>query len=334
MSKATLIFNPVAGVMDWRQMVHAVVELCRRRGWTIDVQSTTHPGHATELARSASQQGSAIALVAGGDGTINEAVNGLVGSETALAPLPIGTANCLAKELRLPQWNLLQRNGLLEATAKLLAGSAYAVDVGLCRTAQPTAVSSWGKATSTRHWLLWASVGFDSYVVHHVEPRSRQFKRFGKLAYTAKTLSLLPGFSGIEAQVSVDGQRVEGEFVLINVSNSRWFAGGDLHLNPSGRLDDGLFEVWLIRGHAWPEVLRSGVDIVRQIHPHQPQVDTLRGRQIEITTKRPYPAHLDGEPAFTTPIECELLPKALLLLAPAVTPEGLFSYSGKELHSQ
>lgn len=322
MSHLTLIFNPVAGTIDWRQMVQAVSEHCRRRGWSVDLQLTAYSGHATELARTAARHGHKLVLAAGGDGTINEVVNGLVGSETILAPLPIGTANCLAKELRLPQLNLLQRNALLEATAKLLDGTVHAVDVGQCQAEGSLA---------TRYWLLWASVGFDSYVVHHVEPRSRQFKRFGKLAYTAKTLSLLAGFSGIEAQVKVDGRSVESEFLLINVSNARWFAGGDLRLNPTGVLDDGLFEVWLIRGHAWPDLLRSGIDIVRQIHPHQPQVDKLRGQQIEIIAKRPYPTHLDGEPAYTTPIRCALLPKALQLLTPAATSSGLFSYRGERL---
>lgn len=332
MSNATLIFNPVAGVIDWRQAVQAVAELCRRRGWSIELQATAHPGHATELARTAARRGHKLVLSAGGDGTINEVLNGLVGSETALAPLPIGTANCLAKELRLPQFNLLQRNALLEATTKLLDGAIHAVDLGYCQSEGSSATKS--GTLSARYWLLWASVGFDSYVVHHVEPRSRQFKRFGKLAYTAKTLSLLPGFSGIEARVTVDGRSVEGEFLLINISNARWFAGGDLHLNPTGILDDGAFEVWLIRGHAWPDLVRSGIDIVRQIHPYQPQVVKLRGQQIEITTKRPYPTHLDGEPAFTTPIRCTLLPKALQLLTPAVTPNGLFVYHGEKLRRQ
>ncbi|MFN8446413.1 MAG: diacylglycerol kinase family protein [Caldilineaceae bacterium] len=334
MSHGTLIFNPVAGAIDWRRMVKAVDELCRHRGWSIELQSTARPGHATELARTAARHGHKLVLAAGGDGTINEVVNGLVGSETILAPLPIGTANCLAKELRLPQLNLLQRNALLDATAKLLDGTVHAVDIGQCQPERSLAATSKSELPATRYWLLWASVGFDSYVVHHVEPRSRQFKRFGKLAYTAKTLSLLPGFSGIEARVKVDSHSVEGEFLLINVSNARWFAGGDLRLNPTGVLDDGLFEVWLIRGHAWPDLLRSGIDIVRQIHPHQPQVDKLRGQQIEIITKRPYPTHLDGELAYTTPIRCALVPKALQLLTPTATSSGLFSYRGERLHGQ
>lgn len=321
MSEATLIFNPMAGLHDSRSTLNALAEMLRHRGWQIDVHATNHSGHATELARAAALKKQPLVFALGGDGTINEVVNGLVGSETILAPLPVGTANCLAKELKLTGFSPQQDN-LIGATEALLDGLVHAVDVGRCIT----------HGSLPRYWLLWASVGFDSYVVHHVEPRSRQFKRFGKLAYTAKTLSLLPGFSGMEGRVTVDGDSVAGEFLLINVSNARWFAGGELYLNPFGKLDDGNFEVWLIHGHAWPELVRSGIDIVRQIHARQPQIQTLRGRHIEIVTTRPQPAHMDGEPAQTTPLTCDLIPGALQLLTPRLSPKELFQNQGLVLN--
>ena len=321
MQEASLIFNPMAGMASSHESVRLVAELWRQQGWRVEICPTQHAGHATELARVAATANQRLVIVAGGDGTINEVVNGLVGSETILAPLPMGTANCLAKELNLTSFANQQRKGLYAMTNALLTGEVHKVDVGRCTMPQ----------SPPRHWLLWASVGFDSYVVHQIEPRSRQFKRFGKLAYTAKTLSLLPGFSGMQGRVTVDGKRVESEFLLINVSNARWFAGGELYLNPYGKMDDGIFEVWLIHGHAWPELVRSGIDIVRKIHPSQPQIQMLSGKHIEIETLRPQPAHLDGEPADSTPILCDVVPKALRLLTPRNTAIGLFQEASQPM---
>ena len=111
----------------------------------------------------------------------------------------------------------------------------------------------------------------------------------------------------------------------------RWFAGGELLLNPLGVMDDGIFEVWLFHGASWPEVLRCGIDIARQIHLRQPQVNILRGRHIEITTRNPKPAHLDGEPANLAPLTCQIAPRSLLLLTPTNTADGLFLHAGERL---
>ncbi len=314
---ATLIFNPHAGFWEWHQLVTEVARFWQQRGWQVIVQPTAYGGHATELASAAVRANHGLVFAVGGDGTLNEVANGLVNTETVLAFLPVGTANSFARELGAPRPNFLNPKWLLETSALLAAGRIQRVDMGCC--------------DNGRYWLLWASTGVDAFVVDQIEPRSKLFKRMGPAGYVAKALLALPAFSGIQATVTVDEQTVTDNFLLINVSNCRMFAGGELHLNSYGLLDDGLFEVWLFRGRDWPDVLRYTVEIGLQQHASNPNVQKIQGRRVTITTATPKPFHLDGEPIGTTPFTCEIKPGVLRLLTPNTAPADLFSKRGQAI---
>ncbi len=314
-NRATLIFNPHAGFGEWRQLVEKLVSFWQQQGWQVTLQPTTHSGHATELARSAAAAEHGLVFAVGGDGTLNEVANGLVNTETVLAFLPVGTANSFARELGAPRPNLLNPKWLLDASVTLAAGHIQRVDMGLC--------------DNGRYWLLWASTGIDGFIVDRIEPRSKLFKRLGPAGYATKALLALPAFSGVQATVTVDDQTVSDDFLLINVSNCRMFAGGELRLNTYGVLDDGLFEVWLFRGHDWPDVLRYTAAIGLEQHARDPKVQKIRGRRVSITTSTEAPYHLDGEPAGVTPFTCEIKPGVLRLLVPNTAPSHLFCKPGQ-----
>ncbi|CAN5378323.1 diacylglycerol kinase family lipid kinase [soil metagenome] len=314
-NQATLIFNPHAGFWEWRQLVDEVAHFWQQRGWQVSIQPTQYGGHATELARAAVAANHGLVFAVGGDGTLNEVANGLVHSETVLAFLPVGTANSFARELGGPRPNLLNPKWLLDTSMMLTSGYIQRVDMGRC--------------DNGRYWLLWASTGVDAFMVDQIEPRSKLFKRMGPAGYLAKALLALPTFSGIQSTVTVDDQSVTDDFLLINVSNCRMFAGGELHLNTYGLLDDGLFEVWLFRGSDWPDVLRYTVEIGLQQHASNPNVIKIRGRRVTIATARPQPFHLDGEPSGTTPFTCEIMPGVLRLLTPSTAPPDLFCKPGQ-----
>jgi diacylglycerol kinase family enzyme len=188
-----------------------------------------------------------------------------------------------------------------------------------------------GKCDNGRHWMLWASAGIDGFVVKRIEPRSRWFKRLGPIGYALKVLFFLPGFSGVRATVVVDNQVIEGDFLLINVSNCRMFAGGELPLNRGAVLDDGQFEVWLFRGRHWSTAARYIMEIGLESHVCNPNVHVWIGRYVAVETHPPTPFHLDGEPVNNTPFSCELKPKALRLLVPDTTPANLFANRGEAL---
>jgi YegS/Rv2252/BmrU family lipid kinase len=318
---ATLIYNPHAGHDDWQRQIDEIAGFWRAQGWQVTLQTTQGPGHATALAADAAALGQQVVLSAGGDGTLHEIVQGLAGTSCILAPLPAGTTNCLTRDLGLPKSDSGNPHWLLEAAQALLGGRVQAVDVGLCNDGRHNG----------RHWLLWAGVGIESRIVEFVEPRSALLKRFGLSGYIAKAAWPFLTFDGLAGRVVVDGQAIEGHFLSVTVCNSRIFAGGLLNLNPGGVLDDGLFEVWALRGRFAPRMALHSLAIAIQAHSQRSDIHCLRGRHVIVEPAAPQAYHLDGELHYSTPITCRVQPGALRLLAPSTAPAGLFSQPGEPL---
>jgi YegS/Rv2252/BmrU family lipid kinase len=313
--RAVLIYNPMAGFGEWDEIVRNIAIFWRQHGWDVQLQATTHGGHASELARAAVESGAGLVLAAGGDGTLNEVANGLAGSDTVLALLPVGTANSFAKELGLPRPSRFHLERLTKTSQKLMRGRVQRVDLGRC--------------ADGRHWLLWAGTGVDGFIVEQIEPRSTLFKRFGPAGYLFKALLTLPEFPGMHATITVDERTIEGDFVLITATNCRLFAGGELTLNKQGVLDDGVIEVWCFRGEEWPEIMRYTVEVGLHTHTRNPNIEILAGRAVSIITEPSMPYHVDGEPAGNTPLDFTVEPGALRLLVPDTAPRDLFRAAGE-----
>ena len=314
---AHLIYNPHAGYGTAELWIMRAADSWRRRGWRVDLRPTQHAEHATALARAAADAGVRLVFAAGGDGTLNEVANGLVHTDTIMAPLPVGTANSFAKELNMPLPDRLNPGRLIQAADALAAGRVQRMDIGFC--------------APDRYWLLWASAGADSYVVDHIEPRTWLFKQFGPAGYAVKGFSLLPTFPGMKATVTIDDQTIFDEFVTITISNCRLFGGGELRLNPYARLDDGEFEVWLLRGRNWADALQHLWKVTLEIHIDDPNITVIRGRQVTVESEPIMPYQVDGEPIGETPLTCTIQPSALRLLVPNTAPRSLFTQPGEVL---
>ncbi|HHY56984.1 MAG TPA: diacylglycerol kinase family lipid kinase [Chloroflexi bacterium] len=312
--QATLIYNPHAGFDDWQLHIEATAQYWQAREWEVSLRQTEYPVHATELAAAAARAGHQLVLVAGGDGTIHEVANGLLGSTTVLAPLPAGTTNCLTRDLGLPTPGNGNPSWLLEASERLLAGHVQAMDVGEC--------------SNGRSFLLWAAVGLDSRIVESVEPRSRLLKRFGIAGYVAKATLPFLTYQGRHTRVSVDSESVEGDMLAVIVSNTRLYAGGLFNLSPQSVFDDGKLDVWILRGRYSPRMLLHSAFIVAGRHTRRPDIIHLSGRHVIVETDRPQPFHLDGELNRSTPIACTVEPGRLRILAPQGAAADLFKQEG------
>lgn len=315
---ATIIYNPLAGPADLAPAIDPVAHFWTERGWLVYLQPTGYAGHAVELARAAAAANHDLVLAAGGDGTLGEVANGLAGSQTIMAPLPMGTGNSFAKELKMPRRGPLNPDGLLEASQSLCRGRVQKMDLGRF-------------TDNGRYYLLWASAGIDSYLVDQIEPRSKLSKRLGASGYLLQSFLILPGYTSMAARVEVDGRIIHGKFLMVTVSNCRLYAGGELMLSPAAQLDDGQLEVWLFRGRGMPAAMQYALKVALGRHSLDPRTTMLTGRRVSVQTSEPSPFHCDGDPAGSTPFSCELVPGALRLLAPDTTPPGLFHRPGKAL---
>jgi len=307
--RARLIYNPTAGPRNVQGDLKRIHSYLRSRGWSIDLQMTEKSGDATNLSKTAAQSDFDAVIVAGGDGTVNEAVNGLAGTQTALGVLPVGTGNLWAKQLGIPTYTLTNPLRLQEAATGLAEGSIRLVDVG---------------QVNDRYFLCWAGIGLDAQVTTEMEPRPRHTKRLGMLPYVVATVLVAREFQGVRTRVYLDGSLVRGRTLLILISNIRQYAGL-LHISQEARVDDGLLDIFVFKGLGFPYAVRHLLKMLSRRCLDDPRIVQRQARRIKVLTEYAVPVQVDGDPIGTTPITLRIVPHALKVLVPPSAPQELFT---------
>ncbi len=308
-----------------------VADFWRTRQWGVVIRPTEAVGHAMTLAREAAAAEHGLVLAAGGDGTLGEVTNGLAGSPSVMAPLPLGTANSFARELNMPLPGLLSPHRLLQAIDVLAAGRVQEMDLGYTAVGGGTVGGGTVGGGNGRYWLLWTGVGADGYLVNELEPRPKWTKRVGPISYVFQGVPVLLRLPPMTAVVEVDGKTFQDEYLLVLISNSRRYVGGMVELSPQAYLDDGLFEVWLLHGRGVLPIAHYLAQAKFGDLANQPGVVRLLGKHIAIQTTTPWPVQTDGEPAGHTPLTVSLKARALRLLVPSTAPSDLFTCPGVPL---
>lgn len=299
---ATLIFNPAAGQRPMRAALHKAVGRLAEAGWTVHWRETTPTISALHLAREAVAAGSGTVIAAGGDGTINEVINGIVGSGVRLGVLPVGTANIWAVETKIASAPPLLAQNLDYATDVLLDGVTLNIDLGMA---------------GGRYFLLMAGIGFDALVTRLVEPSIK--RRVGGFAYAWTALREVWNFRGVRALIEVDDQTIRRRVLLVTISNSKLYAG--VPLAPTASLTDGFFDINIFAGRGWQALARHTLFVLLGQHPRAPEVITLRGRRVRIAGQNPLPVQVDAEPIGTTPMTFTVAPQIL----PAIVSRQVLS---------
>jgi YegS/Rv2252/BmrU family lipid kinase len=272
----------------------------RKQGWKAEIWYTQSSGDGEKLARKAVQQLVNLVIAAGGDGTINEIIQGLAGSETALGVLPGGTVNVWARELGIP---------LDDARARkiLVHGQTRRIDLG---------------SVNGRYFLLMAGIGFDGAVTQAVE--GKPLKRLGILGYTLAVLWLGPGYQGFPVVTKIDRYVVKTRAIQIVIGNTQLYAGA-IKITWQAKCDDGLLDLCIVRKRNLLGRLVVAKDfILRLSRRHQwVRYDTFKTLKIE--TPIPIPYQIDGEAGGFTPAEFSIAPGVLKVIVPQKTPAGLFT---------
>ena len=300
------IINPTAAHGKARARWAQLEGILRGAGLHFDVVLTQHVGHATALASQAAQQGHETVACMGGDGTVNEVLNGLMTHKTqpTLAVIPCGTGSDFAHVLKLP-------HAPQDVLALLQRGTTQAVDVGVvtCMNAGQTV---------QRYFINIAGVGFDAEVSAQMNQSS---KRDGSLAYFANVFKVLGRYKNKRATVILKNgaheQRVEGMFNAIVIANGQYFGGG-MWVAPHASLEDGLLDVILIGDVSRLEFVAAFPRIYRGSHLSHPKVSAFQASEIRIEPHPQTPALLqaEGELIGTAPATVKLLPRACRVLMP------------------
>ena len=310
MPRSLLIYNPTAGRFPLQPFVERAAKVLRTAGWNIELTRTHDKKHLTQVVEQAVNEKMEAVFIAGGDGTINQAVGALLGSQTALAVLPAGTANVWAQELGLPTLNWSNITALEESARRLAKGVIRDVDVGTCEDTP---------------FLLWASVGLDASVVHQLEPRKRIEKHFAVPHYAAAAVKQARSWQGMNLHITTESESISGHYMLAVVTNIHLYAGGLANLSPEARLDDGEMDLWLFSGESLTAAMRHMLALWSGEHVNSDMTRRVSFQKLTISSDTAMPVQVDGEPLNKIEkINISVKHRALRVLVPRETPQELF----------
>ena len=284
--ETVVILNPAARgdrAGHWRSRVEKVA-----RGATL--RATSRIGEAELLARKAAREGYKRIVAAGGDGTINEVVNGLAGSTAALGLLPIGTVNVFATELGLPSGDLKQ------CWQIICEGHTRTIDL-------PNA--------NGKHFVQLAGIGLDAQAVKETSVTLK--RSFGPLSYlvsAAQIASRPPPHLVIESK---GGKTLEGSFVLIG--NGRLY-GGPFPFFKRALIDDGLLDVVVFKRIGYLDIIRYLQDVIFSSSISMPDLEYFQTKRLRVSSEEQVPVEVDGELIGNCPVEFRMRERGLRVLAP------------------
>ena len=304
--RAVFVVNPASDGGGTGRSWPEIADAARRHGLQVVERLTESAGHATVLAREAVAAGEELVVAVGGDGTVNEVVNGFfdesgtsLGGAAALGVIERGTGCDFVRTFGIPKKTD-------RAVATIAAGKRRRIDVGRATCQGPA-------GPQVRMFANIASCGMSGAVAERANATSKRLG--GTPAFLFATVATFAGWRNVEFHVRADD--VERTLVANNVvcANCRYFGGG-MKIAPDALPDDGLLDVILVGDISKADFVLNLHRLYRGTLGRHAKVEILRARKIEITPVRTLPAEIDGEQPGTTPVTFEAVPGALDLIVP------------------
>jgi YegS/Rv2252/BmrU family lipid kinase len=280
----------------WPELAHRAARL----GLTGETLFSERPGHLTELARAAVDGGAALVVAVGGDGTMNEVVNGIAGRDVDFATIPIGTGMDFGRTYGIP-------TKFEDAVRVALEGAPRTIDAGR------VSFRTWGGDDAERWFANVGSVGMSGAVAQRANGMSKALG--GKATFFYALTRVFFEWENTEVTVRFDGQERRGRMHDVIVANGVWHGGG-MKLAPDARSDDGTFDVVLIGDVGKVDFLTTAPKLYKGKHVSHPKVEVLRTARVEVDAAEHLPIELDGEQVGTTPATFEVVPGAVRVRVP------------------
>ena len=303
---------PIVNPLRSRRAGHHLARMeavLRQHGLRFDVRLTDRKGHALELASQGVAEGYETMVAVGGDGTVNEMVNAVVGSSVTLGALPLGANNDFLRSLGIWSWQ--------EACEVLAAGEVRPLDAALAEYQDE------GGERKQRYYAVLGDVGFGSEVVRNTPHRLRHALG-GGLGYIVSLYRTAVGGRGGARSMKVwaDGQlRFDERLLLVEALNGM-YGGGGLKVAPRARMDDGLLDVFLVRELSWFKIWTLFPSIFRGTHIEHAKGEYFQVREVSIEAEQPVTLSVDGEVLGHTPGRFSVLPGALQVAWPQRQGQG------------
>ena len=289
--------------MRRERQIHAAANVLREGGIDVKLAPTTGPGAARDLARAAVTEGENLVLVCGGDGTVNEVLNGLVPGNATLGILPGGTANIIGKELRLP-------HDPVRAACEFPTWNSHRIALGK---------AIWGGASpstenQTRYFISVAGIGFDAYIVHSLSWSLKM--GWGVIGYGLEAVRQACRYSFPRFGALIDGADHQATFAVIHRAGhyAGWFP-----MAPNAGVFKPDFTACLFKSRSRARYVLYALAVLLGQHTRLADVELVEGFKIACTGQQTGKAiyfELDGELVGELPATFEIVPDALTVLAP------------------
>lgn len=284
-TRIVFIINPVSGVERKEYIITLIHETLKLSGIHYDIAYTSFAGHATELARQACEQKYDAVIAVGGDGTINEIAQALIKTKTALAIIPQGSGNGLARHLGIP----LRTE---DAIKRLLEPKKMLIDAA---------------TANGNHFFCTSGIGFDAHV--SASFAARTFRGLGGYAYF--TIKELFSYKPLTYTLEFDGQKIERDAFLIAFANASQY-GNDAYVAPQADIQDGKLDICIVRPFPKTQIPKLTWQLFKKKLPQNQYIETYKTDKVKISFSTAIPAHIDGESkGLGTSIEYKSISKAL-----------------------
>lgn len=267
--KIFLIINKYAGHGKGEQAVDIVVPYLKKNGRLVEYVFTNEPGHATDLAKKAVEQGYNLVVAVGGDGTVNEVALGIIGSSTPMGIIPMGSGNGLARELGISM-------NMKKSCRTLINGSNLLLDVCML---------------NDQRFLCTSGIGFDATIADKMSKSATR----GFLKYVQLVIQESIFFKPLDTKLRIDGILHQKPIFLITFANASQF-GNNAYIAPKANMTDGLIDVVIVNkfNKIWMPVF--AVALFTKLIPKLPFVEYYKAKQIELEIAKTSVFHFDGEP--------------------------------------
>jgi len=286
-----IVANPVAGRGRVGKLLPQIRQLFDQHNLKYEIALTEAPGHGTALAKEAAEKGWDNVIAIGGDGTMNEVLNGIMGTPASMGFVPLGTGNDLARSLGIPL-------DMKEAVTILAQGRTTPMDIGKDRDG---------------YFGIILGLGFPSDVMHHVNTTKNIFR--GSLAITASIIQVVNKLQPYPVHIELDDGKLDTTVMGIFILNTR-FTGGGLQIAPDAKYDDGILDVVIMHQMSKLDFLSTLPKAYQDKHLSNPRCELFQTKTIKVTTAEPMRKLFDGNVFGSSPVDAQVMPEALKIWVP------------------
>lgn len=296
------IINPCSGSSKGRSDWPLIESLLKKANIEYRPVFTSYRNHATELTREAIAGGWRRILAVGGDGTVNEIVNGIF-QQTAipttdftLAMIPVGTGNDWRRTIGIPM-------DYQEAVNTIHQGETYTQDVGYVQYLEK------GEPNG-RYFINIAGMGYDAVVAAKTNLMKELGRKMGVYAYMVSLFGCLLKYKHSRVKITADQEEITADLLSMNVGICKYNGGGMMQV-PKAVPDDGLLDLTLIKKMSKLQIIKNVPKLFNGSFIHLPQVLVTRGRKVTVESEPAIPLEVDGESLGSSPFEINILPRSI-----------------------